>query len=217
MVLSVRHEGSAAQSHTWQTGSQRAPQITHASVSLFVRVRAELLQSNLTLCSPARLLCPCDSPGKNTGVGCHALFRGIFILRDRACISSVSCSATGKCLSLHSDNKAQRESLSSQASYRARGPGRRPRESRLPAPGCFPDATWGLHGSSVRYVTSRSLGNSPPALKCQALKSCHGTGDGLSSGRAPWPLYPSPGIAQYLGPVEVGELDSLHSFPGIPG
>ena len=24
------------------------------------------------------LLCPCDSPGKNTGVGCHALLQGIF-------------------------------------------------------------------------------------------------------------------------------------------
>ena len=24
-------------------------------------------------CSPPRLLCPWDSPGKNTGVGCHAL------------------------------------------------------------------------------------------------------------------------------------------------
>ena len=27
---------------------------------------------------PARLLCPRDSPGKNTGVGCHALLQGIF-------------------------------------------------------------------------------------------------------------------------------------------
>ena len=27
---------------------------------------------------PARLLCPGDSPGKNTGVGCHALLQGIF-------------------------------------------------------------------------------------------------------------------------------------------
>ena len=27
---------------------------------------------------PARLLCPWDSPGKNTGVGCHALIQGIF-------------------------------------------------------------------------------------------------------------------------------------------
>ena len=27
---------------------------------------------------PARLLCQWDSPGKNTGVGCHALLQGIF-------------------------------------------------------------------------------------------------------------------------------------------
>ena len=27
---------------------------------------------------PAKLLCPWDSPVKNTGVGCHALFKGIF-------------------------------------------------------------------------------------------------------------------------------------------
>ena len=29
-------------------------------------------------CRPARLLCPWDSPGRNTGVGCHALLQGIF-------------------------------------------------------------------------------------------------------------------------------------------
>ena len=28
--------------------------------------------------SPIRLLCPWDSPGKNTGVGCHFLLQGIF-------------------------------------------------------------------------------------------------------------------------------------------
>ena len=27
---------------------------------------------------PASLLCPGDSPGKSTGVGCHALLQGIF-------------------------------------------------------------------------------------------------------------------------------------------
>ena len=29
-------------------------------------------------CQPARLLCPWDFPGMNTGVGCHALLQGIF-------------------------------------------------------------------------------------------------------------------------------------------
>ena len=28
---------------------------------------------------PAWLLCPQDSPGKNTGVGCHSLLQGIFL------------------------------------------------------------------------------------------------------------------------------------------
>ena len=32
-------------------------------------------------CNPTRLLCPCDSPGKNTGVGCHALLQGIFLIQ----------------------------------------------------------------------------------------------------------------------------------------
>ena len=44
----------------------------------------EVTQSCPTLCdpvdcSPLRLLCPWDSPGKNTGVGCHFLLQGIFL------------------------------------------------------------------------------------------------------------------------------------------
>ena len=46
-------------------------------------LHAMSLQSCLTLrpyglLQPARLLCPWDSPSKNTGVGGHALFQGIF-------------------------------------------------------------------------------------------------------------------------------------------
>ena len=45
-------------------------------------LHAKSLQSCLTLCDPMDcslppLLCPWDSPGKNTGVGCHALLQGI--------------------------------------------------------------------------------------------------------------------------------------------
>ena len=39
-------------------------------------------QSCLTLCNPmepTRLLCPWNSPGKNTGVGCHFLLQGLFL------------------------------------------------------------------------------------------------------------------------------------------
>ena len=46
---------------------------------------AKSLQSCLTPCDtvdcmqPPRILCSWDSPGKNTGVGCHALLQGIFL------------------------------------------------------------------------------------------------------------------------------------------
>ena len=40
---------------------------------------------------PARLLCPWDSPGKNTRVGCHFSFsRGSFRPRDWTCISCLA-------------------------------------------------------------------------------------------------------------------------------
>ena len=47
-------------------------------------MHAKSLQSCPTLCnpmdcSPTGLLCPWDSPGKNTGVGCHFLLQGIFL------------------------------------------------------------------------------------------------------------------------------------------
>ena len=47
-------------------------------------MRAKALQPCPTLCDPmdcslpARFLCPWDSPGKNTGVGCRFLLQGIF-------------------------------------------------------------------------------------------------------------------------------------------
>ena len=50
---------------------------------MWVCMRAKSLQSCLTLCNPMDCSPPGtsvhgDSPGKNTGVGCHALFQGIF-------------------------------------------------------------------------------------------------------------------------------------------
>ena len=38
---------------------------------------------------PARLLCPWDSPGESTGVGCHVLLWGIPPTQDRSCVSCV--------------------------------------------------------------------------------------------------------------------------------
>ena len=45
---------------------------------------------------PTRLLCPWGSPGKSTGVGCHALLQGIFLTQGLSlCLLYVSCSADG--------------------------------------------------------------------------------------------------------------------------
>ena len=51
---------------------------------IVMHVRAKSLQLCLSLCiwtvaeKSTRLLCPWDSPDKNTGVGCHALIQGTF-------------------------------------------------------------------------------------------------------------------------------------------
>ena len=39
---------------------------------------------------PARLLCPWESPGKNTGVGCHFLSRGSSQPRNRTRVSCIA-------------------------------------------------------------------------------------------------------------------------------
>ena len=52
----------------------------------FIQIATALCAQSRQLCltlqlyglEPARLLCPWDSPGKNTGVGCRALHQGIF-------------------------------------------------------------------------------------------------------------------------------------------
>ena len=52
-----------------------------AVIYVIERKKAKM-KSCSTLCNPMdcspRLLCPWDSPGKNTGVGCHFLLQGIF-------------------------------------------------------------------------------------------------------------------------------------------
>ena len=50
-------------------------------VQLFATLRAVAYQSPLSM----------DSPGKNTGVGCHALLQGIFLIQGSTCISYVFC------------------------------------------------------------------------------------------------------------------------------
>ena len=61
-------------------GSSRPRDQNHASrVSYIVSVITTVLPGKTTLYVVAhRLLCPWDSPGKNTGMGCYALLQGIF-------------------------------------------------------------------------------------------------------------------------------------------
>ena len=47
----------------------------------------------------ARLLCPWDSPGKNTGVGSHFLLQGSSQPRDQTWVSCISCIAGSLSLS----------------------------------------------------------------------------------------------------------------------
>ena len=42
-----------------------------------VKVKVLVTQSCPTLCHP--MVCPWDSPSRNTGVGCHSLLQGIFL------------------------------------------------------------------------------------------------------------------------------------------
>ena len=46
-------------------------------ICMLSRCHVQLFATPWTVQS-VRLLCPWNSPGKNTGVGCHALFQGIF-------------------------------------------------------------------------------------------------------------------------------------------
>ena len=71
-------ETMVTQNYVTQTGSWQAYFILWDA---YMHV-PQWLQPCQTLCNsglkPGRLLCPWDSPDKNTGVGCHAFLHGIF-------------------------------------------------------------------------------------------------------------------------------------------
>ena len=75
---------------------------------LFLKVEVLVAQSSPTLgdpmdCSPPGS-CPWDSPGKNTGVGCHA-FLQIVPTQGSSRVSCVSCTAGGFFLRLAAPGK----------------------------------------------------------------------------------------------------------------
>ena len=52
---------------------------------VFLCVRQSVVSDSLQLhgLQPTRLLCPRNSPGKNTGVGCHFFLQGIFLMQEQ--------------------------------------------------------------------------------------------------------------------------------------
>ena len=70
-------------SATWEVHYNACMCVSHSVVSSSLWLRG---------LGPPSLLCPWDSPGKNTGVDCHALLQGIFPTRDW---TQVSCIAGG--------------------------------------------------------------------------------------------------------------------------
>ena len=87
--------------------SHKNPSVYTLLFSLLHRLRkpklacvyAKLLQSYLTLCNPMDCTLPGSSvygilQGKNIGVGCHALFQGIFLTQgSHLCLLSLHCQA----------------------------------------------------------------------------------------------------------------------------
>ena len=67
---------------SWTRVSDLAHTYMYVCVCKYICVCTKELQSCLTLWPygllPARLFCPWNSPGKNTGVGCYFLLQGIF-------------------------------------------------------------------------------------------------------------------------------------------
>ena len=74
---------SPLSSSTYVDGFQRPASGVGGGSFPYVRVVVVLVtQSCLILfdhMDPARLLCPWDSPGKNTGVGCHSFLHDVFL------------------------------------------------------------------------------------------------------------------------------------------
>ena len=82
-------------------GGGRSEPFEHDAFSSVFFVAVLVTKSCLTLLQPhglqsARLLCPWDFSGKNTGMGCHFLLQGIFsiFLNEKHCIHLTAVSLT---------------------------------------------------------------------------------------------------------------------------
>ena len=108
-----RDQGSTARTDG-KPSHRNAPVFSQGTLSLArfrsrVEARSGFLLKYVSMCAcsvvsdslrpyglqPTNLLCPWDSLGQNTGVGCHSLFQGIFPTQgpSHSCVSCVSCIA----------------------------------------------------------------------------------------------------------------------------
>ena len=78
-LASVRSQASVQNKSRNNVPEQRCDERACCAL-LHVRVSHSVVSDSLQPqgLRPTRLLCPRDSPGKNTGVGCRALLQGIF-------------------------------------------------------------------------------------------------------------------------------------------
>ena len=82
----TKHFSSTEIAWQWHPTSLRCIQSTLSIGVRYVPSRFSCVSVFATPClQPARLLCPWDSPGKNTRVGCRGLLQGIFPPQDRTC------------------------------------------------------------------------------------------------------------------------------------
>ena len=82
-LVSSDSNDSEVLKNQWKKNFTSVHGISQAKRLAAAAAAAKSLQSCPTLCDPhrrqpTRLCCPWDSPGKNTGVGCHFLLQGIF-------------------------------------------------------------------------------------------------------------------------------------------
>ena len=64
--------------------STLSPNFEFVNYLLYISVSCSLVSDSLQRhgLQLARLLCPWDSPGENTGVGCHFLLQGLFLAQE---------------------------------------------------------------------------------------------------------------------------------------
>ena len=128
----------------------------HKLVTLSCSVMSSSLQ-------PHGLLCPWDSPGKNTAVGCHSLLQEIFSPRDQ---TRVSCIA-GRFLTVRATRDKQHKGRMRQIEGRYKGNTAKRRVTGIEWCQCLPELHPG-EGMRVTVVPFQSC-KDPYCRRCMLI------------------------------------------------